>query len=135
MKLYSGVVKCGTCGKNLGMVSNVPESARLEAMQSASSRAFCEGHSRNSNIEVPVWTEQGGRIHVTADAGEVIPEEPKTAPKMTPDGIDLADLAAASLDDSMLPPPLPQVMGKDENGAPVPLTIIGKNAPRPDQLG
>lgn len=132
MKLYTAAIRCGTCDKILGRVRDVPEenSARVDAMLSASKHAFCEGHTRNSNIEPGAWVEQAERL---GPAPTAIAEEPKTAPKMTPDGIALEDLAAAALDEGM--PPMPQVIGKDENGAPVPMTVIGKNPPRADQLG
>lgn len=138
MKLYSGIVKCGTCGKELGKVTNVPEDTegRIAAMTDASRNAFCPGHSRNLNIEIPAWDLQDGPIaKVASEARDTVASPAPEAPKLI-DGIAEEDFARAALDES-IPPPLDgeHIMGKDENGMATPMVIIGRNPPRADQLG
>lgn len=139
MKLYSGIAKCGTCGKELTKAVNVPESELFDAAQSASSRAFCPGHSKNANLDF-AWTEQAATLPTPAVAERATDAPPPPVasepPKLTPDGIALEDLARASVDESIPPAAVEQhVMGKDENGIAVPMMIVGRNPPRADQLG
>ena len=161
MKLYSGIVKCGTCGVALSRAVNVPEDRLLDAAISASDRAFCAGHSKNSNLDfewitqegqisppapasVPVEerTFRGGMINMPEDAPPTPPTpqqgEIPAPPQVTPDGIAIADLAeAAGVDPAAVIVTEDAVyIGKpDENGIPQPMRVVGKNPPRADQLG
>ena len=157
MKFYSGIVKCGTCGVALSKAINVPEDQCLNAAIAASDRAFCPGHSKNSNLDfewvaqpgvvdpppaVPIADREfrGGMINMPeeiATAPMVVDVEVPAPPKVTADGIALEDLAEAAgvapeavliTDDAVY------IGASGENGI-QPVRVIGKRAPRPDQLG
>jgi hypothetical protein len=76
MKFYSGIVKCATCGVALSKAINVPEDRLLDAAISASSRAFCAGHSKNSNLDFEWLAQPEGQI--APPAPPPVPVEERT---------------------------------------------------------
>ncbi len=128
MRFFTGIVKCATCGVALSKAVNVPETETLTAAIAASSRAFCEGHSKNSNLDFE-WVAQEGKLPTPPSAPE--PEAPAVEEKkFTADGIALEDLAEAAGEPIAKVPEGVYIEG--ENG--VPLLVVGKNAPRADQI-
>lgn len=108
MRHYIAIVTCATCGKELLKSAPVPEASTIEAAIAASTRAFCEGHSKNSNLNF-AWAladAPPAQVFVgeAATGGAVTPlrtlpavDEPKDA-----FGIPLAELHRLELEENAI---------------------------------
>lgn len=108
MRYYVAKVSCSTCGKALMKSAVIPEDRLLDAAKAASSRAFCEGHSRNSNLNFDWQAVEAPMAKTEAPtAGDapavVIVEVAPPAPPATDDhGIPLSELHRLELEENAI---------------------------------
>src|SRR5271166_1996390 len=81
-------VRCRTCSKVLGYLRHVPTGdpeERLRAVERVSSQAFCEGHSKNLNLDIVDWSPDSAPEEEEPLPLDVDPDETGHAPTLSPE--------------------------------------------------